>query len=477
MNLLSFRLVMSLLGSSSFPIVPQVLMLAVFGLLVAGGIGITAEDVVGGIAGTTGKTTLADAVNELRNTNLASLVVWSYWWPVIIAASIVLGRVWCMVCPIELVSFLFGRFGLRLQAPRMLRSGWGITIFYALILIIGIHGLAIHRVPHRMAVYLLVLLGTAIVASLIFQKRAFCSYVCPVGHLLGLYALISPLEWRANDEGVCKACKTKDCVIRQNHYRVSGRSCTSNLYPATIKNNKDCLLCTQCLKACPYDNLRLSTRRPFADFFRAVELSPAQTAFVLMVGGFVVYEILSEWKPSKAILTWIPLQLVNAIGATGATADSVSALVMFVLFPAIVSLALVASVKTLSTTPTGQTVRTFAVLLIPTMAAAHLVKTILKMVSRIPYWSHGLSDPTGIRTARKILGAEVVLDQSVPNLLHGTVTFAMVALLVLALVATLVIFAKSPSVKKLDLPAKVPVLVGTVAYWSIFGLTVLKWRF
>ncbi|HLB73883.1 MAG TPA: 4Fe-4S binding protein, partial [Sedimentisphaerales bacterium] len=196
-----------------------------------------------------------------------------------------------------------------------------------------------------MAFYLLMLLAAAMLIGLIYEKRAFCSYVCPVGHLLGLYALISPLEWRADDLSVCKSCKTKDCFVKKNHYRLFGRSCTSNLYPATIKDNRECLLCTQCLKACPNDNLRLSTRRPFADFVGATELKDAQTAFVLLVSGFVVYEILSEWPTSKNILTWVPNHICDALGITGWMMGTVSAVIMFILFPAILLLVVTAPAR------------------------------------------------------------------------------------------------------------------------------------
>lgn len=53
-------------------------LLIVFGQLVAGGIGVTTDD--------------PDFAKWLRNTNVANLVVWSYWWPVIIIVAIVLGR-------------------------------------------------------------------------------------------------------------------------------------------------------------------------------------------------------------------------------------------------------------------------------------------------------------------------------------------------------------------------------------------------
>ena len=466
MNLLNVRWLRSLLGSRWFPIVPQLLMLAVFGLLIANGLGVTTLD--------------AGFAKVLRNTNLANLVIWSFWWPLIIIAAILLGRVWCMVCPMELITSVAGRMGLRRKVPGLLKSGWVITIFYTLILIVGVHTLALHRIPQRMALYLLTLLVAAVVVGLIYEKRTFCGYVCPVGHLLGLYAFISPFEWRADDLSVCGSCKTKDCITKKNHYRIVGRSCTSNLYPATIKDNQDCLLCTQCLKACPSGNLRFSTRWPFADFFRAVELRAAQVGFIVLVSGFVVYEVLSEWPVSKAMLRWIPEHLVDALGITGPMTGFVSAIVMFVIFPGVLFLAVGALAKIMSgreKVSSGAVVKTFALLLLPTMAGAHIIKSILKMTSRIPYWQHVFSDPKGVATAQKIVDETLVLDKSVPDALYPVISFAAAAILLAALTATLLIFRRSPAVQKINPGTRTILFLGVLGYWAVFGLTIFKWRF
>ena len=174
MNLLRIRLIGGLFKAKWFPAVPQLVMLMVFLLLVAGGLGVTTND--------------SDLISWLRNTNLSNLIVWSYWWPVIIITAIFAGRLWCTVCPVELITYWAGRIGLRQQVPHFLKSGWVVTIFYSVIWIVGVHTLAVNRIPHQMALYLLLLIIIAVDISLIFQKRAFCSYVCPVGHLLGLYA-------------------------------------------------------------------------------------------------------------------------------------------------------------------------------------------------------------------------------------------------------------------------------------------------
>ena len=466
MNLLKIKYIGGLFRARWFPIVPQLFMLAVFVLLVAGGLGVTTGD--------------PDFVYFLRNTNLSTLIVWSYWWPVIIIAAVVFGRLWCMVCPVELITYWASRIGLRLQSPDILKCGWVVTIFYTLIWIVGVQTLAVNRIPHQMALYLLMLIILAVDISLIFRKRAFCSYVCPVGHLLGLYALMSPFEWRADDVSVCKSCKTKDCVVKKNHYRLTGRSCTSNLYPATIRDNRDCLLCTQCLKTCPNDNLRFSIRRPFADFFSLVNLRPAEVGFILVVSGFVVFEILSEWSVSLTILMWLPDRCTTALGITGSMANFVSVCIMFVVLPALVLLVVAALAKFASgrkAAPFGAIVKTFTLLLLPTIAGAHIIKSILKMYSRIPYWRGALSEPRGIETAQRIVAGKLALDKTVTNALDPGVSFATAVVLLAALAVTVYIFRRSGIVQKHSPGVKAVLLLFVLVYWGIFGLTILRWRF
>ncbi|MCP4263120.1 MAG: 4Fe-4S binding protein [Planctomycetes bacterium] len=466
MNLLKIKCLSKLFKSQWFPLLAQAFMLLVFAMLIYGGISVSTDD--------------ANFAKVLRNTNLSNLIVWSYWWPIIIVAAILLGRLWCTVCPMELISYLASRIGLRRKVPDFFKSGWVITIFYTLILIVGIHTLALHRIPQRMSLYLLMLMMAAVVVSLIYEKRAFCSYICPVGHLLGLYAFISPFEWRADDLSTCESCKAKDCIAKRNHYRLSARSCTSNLYPATIKNNQDCLLCTQCLKACPYDNVRFSTRWPFADLFCDIKLRAAQVGFILLVSGFVVYEVLSEWPVSKAILKWVPDHLVDTLGITGAMAGFFSAITMFVAFPAVLFLVVVILAKIASVwygATSGAVLKTFALLLLPTIGGAHIIKSILKMASRIPYWPYVFSDPKGITTAQQIVDKTLVLDKSVTETLYPVISYIAAVILITALAATLLIFRRSEVVKKLNLGARFIIFLGVLTYWSVFGFMILKWRF
>jgi len=463
MNLLKNSLLAGLVRSTWFPLVLQVVMLNAFVAIIWGGWGVATAD--------------ADFAKILRNTNLSNLLIWSYWWPLIIISAILLGRVWCTVCPMELASFMASKVGLRRRVPGFFKSGWVITIFYAGILLVGVHALAIHRQPHRMAIYMLMLLVAALVCGLLFSRRAFCSYVCPVGHLLGMYAMISPLQWRSADKEVCDACNTKDCIVKYRQQYLIGRSCTSDLYPATIRDNRQCLLCTQCAKVCPNENLALSVRWPFADLFNPVKFNSAQILFVMIVSGFVVYEVLSEWTKSKAILTRVPNYVNNVLDTPEPYSGLVSAVIMFVLFPALLYVGVWLLSKVLSRKSGKTIVGILSLALIPTMAAAHLIKACLKMISRIPYWRYVFEDPTGIVTAGKLQDEKIILDQTVANAMQPGLSWLMVAVLLVSLIATIVMLSRSGALKDVDKGGKTAVLLGVTLYWSVFAVSIIAWRF
>ena len=221
-------------------------------------------------------------------------------------------------------------------------------------------------------------------------------------------------------------------------------------------------------------------RRPFADFFTAVNLRLAEVGFILLMSGFVAYEILSEWSVSMSIMMWLPDSFTESLRITGSMANFVSATIMFVALPVLVLLVMAAMAKLSSgrkAAPFGATVKTFTLLLLPTIAGAHIIKSILKMSSRIPYWRGALSDPKGIDTAQRMVAGTLVPDKSVTVAFETAISFAAVFLLLAALAATVVIFRRFAVVQKHSPGVKVVLLLGVLVYWAIFGLTLFTWRF
>lgn len=91
-------------------------------------------------------------------TNLVNLLVWGLWWPAKEWTAVLFGRVWCAVCPLELVANGTERLGgiLKVKQRKLgksLRAGWLIVALYALIqmLVAGVH---LHRIPAYTSMFL-----------------------------------------------------------------------------------------------------------------------------------------------------------------------------------------------------------------------------------------------------------------------------------------------------------------------------------
>jgi hypothetical protein len=106
-----------------------------------------------------------------------------------------------------------------------------------------------------------ILIGLAVLAvgvGLLFQRRSFCRYLCPIGGVIGLYSMTAPLELRAVSRDTCRCDTTKAC------YRGSPQShgCPMFEFPQVMDRNTYCTLCMECVKGCPLDNMTLRAR-PF----------------------------------------------------------------------------------------------------------------------------------------------------------------------------------------------------------------------
>jgi hypothetical protein len=135
--------------------------------------------------------------------------------------------------------------------------------------------------------------------SLIFERRTFCRYVCPVGGFIGLYAKVAPVEVRVKDPVVCAGHREKTCYTGS----AEGYGCPWQVYPGTLSQNTYCGTCLECLRTCPKDNVAVNLRLPGADLRLAgkARLDEAYKAFI-MLGCALAYSavMLGPWASLKA---------------------------------------------------------------------------------------------------------------------------------------------------------------------------------
>ncbi len=200
------------------------------------------------------------------NMNISITFVWMLWWFALIAIMVPFAsRVWCTVCPIPAFGDWIQRRGfIRKKTkenpttqgkswPKRLRSIWPQNLGF--LMIATFSALLVTR-PEATALILLALILAATVVAVVYSKRAFCRYLCPVGGFLGLFSMFSSLELRAKDKELCKRHMSKDCVKGCD----VSFGCPWFEYPGTMERNNFCGLCFECVKACPFDNIALRTR-------------------------------------------------------------------------------------------------------------------------------------------------------------------------------------------------------------------------
>jgi hypothetical protein len=328
-----------------------------------------------------------------------------------------------------------------------------------------------------MAAFFLFLFASAMIAGLNYEKRAFCSYLCPVGRLLGLYACCAPLEWRARDAKTCEVCRSKDCVAAGNAYRLTARSCTSNLYPASIGDNRNCLVCTQCLKVCPWHNLRLSFRPPLADFFCGLRLRSVEFFLLFLVSGLVVWELAEEWAPARNVLDFVPGKVSSWLGVTGTAANSIQTLFLFILLPGLLFLIPGSAGKWLNKTSLRESATAFGLLFLPLIALGHLAKAVFRITSRLPYYSLAFKDPVGYSTAGLIASGKMKVDMRLADAFSPWATGLALLVLAAAISSVWLLGSKSPTVRSFGRAGRISHLVIATLYGAALVLITVFARF
>ena len=155
------------------------------------------------------------------------------------------------------------RLGLERAWPKWARNMFPAIVFFILLTWYEL-GHDVTHSPSMTALMGLIMLTMAVMAAILFERRAFCRYVCLVGRITGIYSLFSPVEIRSRSKEACVSCTTKDCY-RGNE---TSAGCPTHLFPATLSENTFCTTCTECIRACPHDNMTIQIRPLSNDLFR-----------------------------------------------------------------------------------------------------------------------------------------------------------------------------------------------------------------
>ena len=335
--------------------------------------------------------------SPVGSRNFGIIFVWIAWWAILMLVAVpFFGRGWCSICPIPLPGEWLqrgallkpgekGGLGLGRRWPNRWRNIWLQNGSFALV---ALFSAVILTQPRATGIVLAAFLFVAVGTSLIFERRAFCRYLCPVGGFIGLYSQAAPVEVRVKDSAVCAAHTEKTCYTGS----AEGFGCPWQVYPAGLVKNTYCGTCMECLRTCPQDNIAINLRLPGTDLAveRGRKLDEAYKAFI-MLGSALIYAavLLGPWGSLKAAafqvgtLSWLGYALAFV-------------LVVFGLLPGLFYLAVLAG-KHLSgdRLQNRRAFISYSYALIPLGLAAWIAFSLAFVFTNLSYIGPAISDPFG----------------------------------------------------------------------------------
>jgi transcriptional regulator with GAF, ATPase, and Fis domain/polyferredoxin len=220
--------------------------------------------------------------------NFVNILFWSAGIFGMYLITFVSGRFLCGICPFAAAGDLVKRFkSFKLQIPKILVSYGKYITIGLVILVFWFEGVTSIPRSSTLTAYLIIfLLSGAVVSGLIFERRAWCRYVCPLGGLFGVYSLASITSLKANRSVCLNQCETHDCYLGTQ----LTEGCPMYLHPYGLENGRDCVLCMNCYKNCSHSSIRVNLQVPGSDIGNMSNRSLSESLLCLSLLGILLVE-------------------------------------------------------------------------------------------------------------------------------------------------------------------------------------------
>lgn len=191
---------------------------------------------------------------------VANSAIWAVWEPVVFGLFLLVGPIWCTICPLSVVGRAVKRVkSLCRPVPDwMVVHGPWLTIVGFVAIVGSERVFHMTKNPIPSGVMLATLVAAAVFFGVIYRREVWCRHLCPLGRLAVALAPASPLQLTAQRSICVSSCQTHECY--KGTLTIPG--CTVYHHPLETAQAHHCKLCMDCLHSCPHGSVRIEARAP-----------------------------------------------------------------------------------------------------------------------------------------------------------------------------------------------------------------------
>lgn len=190
--------------------------------------------------------------------NFGLIMSWAIGWPLLFFSFFFLARTWCSVCTLAMPGkHLQNLVKPKRNTPAFIKrySGWLMATLCIAVMWVEIVWDA-YRNPYLTAWIILAVSIGSCICSVLYSRRAWCRYLCPLGAVNAIFSMPSVLELRSNRHVCLNRCQEHSCFGGGD---VKG-GCPMFRHPYLVDNNRDCIVCGDCIKNCTNSSIHLNLR-------------------------------------------------------------------------------------------------------------------------------------------------------------------------------------------------------------------------
>ncbi|PID44145.1 MAG: hypothetical protein CR981_01595 [Proteobacteria bacterium] len=252
--------------------------------------------------------------------NIGITISWIIGWPLMFFSFFFMARTWCSVCTLAMPGSLLQHIVKPTRnTPRFIKrySGWIMSVLCIIVFWVEIVWNAYEK-PHLSGWIILAITIGSLLFSICYKRRSWCRYLCPLGAINAIFAMPSILELRSNRHLCLNRCEDHACYTGM----VDKEGCPMFRHPFMVDNNRDCIVCGECVKNCSKQSIHLNLRMAPQELWEIESPRRADSFLIISLGAIFfpfalhkeLYSLIETLRTDySAVLGLLPFSLLGSI--------------------------------------------------------------------------------------------------------------------------------------------------------------------